>query len=115
MSCVCRTSKIWSRQSAPGLMLGSAFISLPSKRLYDHEEHDSDHQDRRHLVPDAIEAGRPCISVGLEILAPAAVGVMNAGHHQDKHDFGLEPARTPPITLPSEQQAQDPDCALRRL
>src|SRR6267154_1439236 len=108
MSCDCRMSKIWSRQSAPDLLLVSAFMSLPLKRLKDCKEHDSDHQHRRHLVPPAIIAGRSDVSVCLEGLAPAAVEVVNEGQRNDQCEFCLPPAGMPPVALPSEQQAEDP-------
>src|SRR5580704_15139943 len=107
MSCACRTSKIWSRQSAPDLILVSAFMSLPSKRLQDAKEHDSDHQHRRHLVPPAIIAGRPGISVCLEVLAPAAIEVVHEGEPDHQREFHLPPAGMPPVAMPGEQQAQD--------
>src|SRR5229473_7783584 len=104
MSCVCRTSKIWSRQSAPDLLLVSAFMSLPLKRLQDCEEYDSDHQHRRHLVPPAIIAGRSGVSVCLEVLAPKRIGVMHEGEPDNQREFHLPPAGMPPIALPCEQQ-----------
>src|SRR6266481_1237860 len=115
MSCDCRTSKIWSRQSAPGLILVSAFMSLPSKRLQHYEEHDGDHEHRRHLVPPAIIAGRPGIFIGLELLAPAAVEVMDEGEAQHEREFHLPPAGMPPLALPGERKAEDPDQDHRRV
>src|SRR6266851_6065910 len=109
MSCVCRTSKIWSRQSAPDLLLVSAFMSLPLKRLQDCEEYDSDHQHRRHLVPPAIIAGRSGVSVCLERLAPSAEQVVDEGETDYQRELHLPPAGMPPVALPGEQQAQDPD------
>src|SRR5258708_31667055 len=113
MSWFCKTSKIWSRQSAflAAFLaaLVSAFMSLPSPGLQDHEEHDSDHQERRHLVPPAIIAGRSGVFVCLELLAPAAVQVMDQGEADNQREFDLPPAGMPPVALPGEQQAEDPD------
>ena len=90
-------------------------LGVREGRLQHGEEHDGDHQHRRHLVPPTVIAGRARIAVGLELLAPAAVEVMDDGKARRERELHLPPAGVPPLALPGEREAEDPDADHRRI
>src|SRR5712692_1931299 len=59
------------------------------KRLHHRQDHDADHQDRRHLIDNSIKfCGMPVMIMG-EIVHPAHHEAMQAREHEGKKDLGV--------------------------
>src|SRR5215204_346364 len=79
-----------------------------SERLYDDEDHDADHEHRRHLVPEPVEAGGTGVAVLGEVFEPAYILSVQGGHGDNQGELAVKPARLPPATGEDEVEAEDP-------
>jgi hypothetical protein len=51
----------------------------PSKRLDNHQDHNSDHHNRRYLIDNTVESRTFGISIGSEILNPSGKKTVDSG------------------------------------
>src|SRR5712692_3569947 len=71
------------------------------KRLHDRQDHDEDHQDRRHLIDNSIKFCGMAVSVMIEITHPAHHESVQSRKNEGEKDLRLQPGRTEPVAFPT--------------
>src|SRR5579872_2688743 len=86
----------------------TSLFSDRSERLDHHQDHDRDHENRRHLIDNTIEFLAILIPVSGEIRNPPHIQPVHCGKAQHQEKFRLQPVRRVPTAAPNEAKTQDP-------
>src|ERR1700688_4599736 len=93
----------------------SCWQRCPSKRLHNHQNHDTYHQYGWYLIDKSIESLTSCVLVGGEILHAAGKKAMAPRQHQHQQQFAVDPARRKQMTGPGEVKPRQPRHDHRRV
>src|ERR1700730_9920073 len=74
------------------------------KWLQHRQDHDTDHQDRRHLIDNSIKFCGMLVMIIGKIAHPAHHETVHGREHEDEKDLRMQPARTEPAALPAEPE-----------